>query len=70
MDLNLAGMSIPVSGLNCFDTLSILVLVPVFDGVRDDNQDGSDDDNDDSDDYQDDDDDVLGWVEKDACDGS
>jgi hypothetical protein len=39
MDLNLAGMSIPVSGLNCFDTLSILVLVPVFDGVRDDDSD-------------------------------
>jgi len=41
MDLNLAGMSIPVSGLNCFDTLSILVLVPVFDGVRDDDSDDS-----------------------------
>lgn len=31
MNLELAGTEIPVSALNCFDTLSILMLVPVFD---------------------------------------
>jgi proton-dependent oligopeptide transporter, POT family len=31
MNLKLAGTEIPVSALNCFDTLAILVLVPVFD---------------------------------------
>ena len=52
MDLTLAGMSIPVSGLNCFDTLSILMLVPVFDGVREDDNDDEDDEEEDG----------LGWV--------
>jgi dipeptide/tripeptide permease len=33
MNLELAGTEIPVSALNCFDTLSILTLVPVFDQV-------------------------------------
>ena len=33
MDLNLGGSQLPVSALNCFDTLAILALVPVFDGV-------------------------------------
>jgi hypothetical protein len=33
MDLNAGGFAVPVSALNCFDTLSILLLVPVFDGV-------------------------------------
>jgi len=33
MNLELAGAEIPVSALNCFDTLSILMLVPVFDQV-------------------------------------
>ena len=31
MDLKLAGTEIPISALNCFDTLAILALVPVFD---------------------------------------
>lgn len=31
MNLELAGAEIPVSALSCFDTLSILMLVPVFD---------------------------------------
>ncbi|RYY73467.1 hypothetical protein EON63_20030 [archaeon] len=31
MDLDMDSISIPVSALNCFDTLSILLLVPVFD---------------------------------------
>jgi dipeptide/tripeptide permease len=33
MNLELAGTEIPVSALNCFDTLAILMLVPVFDQV-------------------------------------
>ncbi len=33
MDLTLSdGFQIPVSALNCFDTISILILVPIFDG--------------------------------------
>lgn len=33
MDLSIGGGgNIPVSALNCFDTLAILLLVPVFDG--------------------------------------
>lgn len=32
MDLDIGSLSVPVSALNCFDTLSILLLVPVFDG--------------------------------------
>lgn len=31
MNLELAGTEIPVSALSCFDTLSILALVPLFD---------------------------------------
>jgi hypothetical protein len=32
MDLSIGGAPVPVSALNCFDTLAILLLVPVFDG--------------------------------------
>lgn len=32
MDLNIGSFPIPVSALNIFDTISILLLVPVFDG--------------------------------------
>jgi len=33
MNLTLGGADIPISALNCFDTFSILLLVPVFDQV-------------------------------------
>lgn len=32
MDLSIGSTLIPVSALNCFDTISILILVPIFDG--------------------------------------
>ena len=32
MDLTMGGAPVPVSALNCVDTLSILLLVPIFDG--------------------------------------
>ena len=32
MDLNVGDFGLPVSALNLFDTLAILVLIPVFDG--------------------------------------
>eukprot|EP00597_Dinobryon_sp_UTEXLB2267_P005647 CAMPEP_0170080918 /NCGR_PEP_ID=MMETSP0019_2-20121128/16920_1 /TAXON_ID=98059 /ORGANISM="Dinobryon sp., Strain UTEXLB2267" /LENGTH=662 /DNA_ID=CAMNT_0010295097 /DNA_START=50 /DNA_END=2038 /DNA_ORIENTATION=- len=32
MDLTMGGAPVPVSALNCFDTLAILMLVPFFDG--------------------------------------
>jgi dipeptide/tripeptide permease len=33
MNLSIGGGSVPVSALNSFDTIAILLLVPVFDGV-------------------------------------
>jgi len=31
MDLNLLGLTVPVSALNLFDTIVIIVLIPIFD---------------------------------------
>ena len=32
MDLTMGGAPVPVSALNCFDTLAILIFVPILDG--------------------------------------